>query len=149
MCRLPYLFFYNCVRIFSASLHNLYLNYFNFIPVCVISVSSLPGANQYRSFDLNEEYNSWVLLARQAVVDVMFLDSNQLECQLKLHRATQNNTTITTGGYLKWSYLFYVVTKMTVVCEVRYTQNHTHVVFFSPMAVSIHFFAVPYVFYLL
>ena len=59
----------------------------------------LLGANQYRSFDLNEEYNSWVLLARQAVVDVMFLDSNQLECQLKLHRATHNSTTITTGEF--------------------------------------------------
>eukprot|EP00598_Pedospumella_elongata_P004802 CAMPEP_0184980700 /NCGR_PEP_ID=MMETSP1098-20130426/10625_1 /TAXON_ID=89044 /ORGANISM="Spumella elongata, Strain CCAP 955/1" /LENGTH=1140 /DNA_ID=CAMNT_0027504173 /DNA_START=24 /DNA_END=3442 /DNA_ORIENTATION=+ len=74
------------------------------------------GSNQYRSFDLNEEYNSWVLLARQAVVDVMFLDSNQLECQLKLHRATHNSTTITTGHSVSFAQQLTAV--LTAHCDV-------------------------------
>ena len=56
----------------------------------------------------------------------MFLDSNQLECQLKLHRATQNNTTITTGEFYDeflCVFLVFVPMQNVVVCIGR---CHTH-----------------------
>ena len=61
---------------------------------------------QYQEYStLNEECSSWYLLARQAVVDVMFLDTNIQECFCKLYTtnssggcsSTANNTTTTTA----------------------------------------------------
>jgi hypothetical protein len=63
------------------------------------------SSHQYRTFDLQDECASWFLLARQAVVDVMYLDTNQLECQAKLHHTT-STTTVSIGEwacYLKWT----------------------------------------------
>ena len=54
------------------------------------------SAGNFRTFELQEECASWFLLARQAVVDVMFLDSNQLECQAKLNQST-DTTTVSIG----------------------------------------------------
>jgi hypothetical protein len=56
-------------------------------------------STQFQSSDLTEECTSWMLLARQAVVDVMFLDTSILECQAKLHNST-STTSIATGTEL-------------------------------------------------
>jgi hypothetical protein len=66
------------------------------VPVEVLADGSEHSASQFRAFELQEECGSWFLLARQAVVDVMFLDSNQLECQAKLHMST-STTSVSIG----------------------------------------------------
>jgi hypothetical protein len=57
------------------------------------------ASTQFQSSDLTDECTSWMLLARQAVVDVMFLDTSILECQAKLHNST-STTSVATGTEL-------------------------------------------------
>jgi hypothetical protein len=61
-----------------------------------VAVAVAVASTQFQSSDLTEECTSWMLLARQAVVDVMFLDTSILECQAKLHNST-STTSIATG----------------------------------------------------
>jgi hypothetical protein len=75
------------------------------VPVEVLADGSEHSANQFRAFELQEECGSWFLLARQAVVDVMFLDSNQLECQAKLHMST-STTSVSIGKCLSLLFLY-------------------------------------------
>ena len=79
---------------------------------------------QFRSFDLNEECSSWFLLARQAVVDVMFLDRSQLECQAKLHNST-STTTVSAGEWNK-TYVRYVFRYMVDMLKYCYSSLLTH-----------------------
>lgn len=45
---------------------------------------------QFKSSELREELNSWIMLARQAIMDVMYLDRSENDCADTLSRKNRN-----------------------------------------------------------
>jgi hypothetical protein len=104
----------------------------------VLGDGSEHSASQFRAFELQEECGSWFLLARQAVVDVMFLDSNQLECQAKLHMST-STTTVSSGEFCckldRFCDSFYCFTSVGIALK---TEGHILFILKPMLALSLY-----------